>query len=219
MSLVRSANARLAFLRQCSQIDISFMKPVILDEETIKTPFLYSYLLLLSSIQMRRIMKSPITPVLFRHMHDSLNRSLATVQAIIRVSEPTELFGKPSVIAGVHQDLIRLSLDIVNEVQYEQSSLSALSDFDPKQDIYQSGADVYMNRIGSSLIHARVLFAEYAEFAALALPSTGPEVEVYELPGVMVTMKSIRTIVSMFDENLVVMDVLNEITNGWPYQE
>lgn len=66
---------------------------------------------------MRRIMKDPITPVLFRHMHDSINRSLATVQAIIRVSEPAELFREPSVIARLQQDLIRLCKLCVTDME------------------------------------------------------------------------------------------------------
>jgi len=220
MSLVRSAKARLKFMQSSAKLELS-VNPIIFDEDLIKTPFLHWYLLLLSTIQMRRFMKVPTVPELFRLMNAAVQRSFDTIQA--RRFQPTEMFTTLSVATQLQQELISLSFHIVHEAECLKGHLSELQNVDPKQSTFDSGAHVHLDLIGAGLYSIQGYIEQYTENAAIALHLTGPEVNVHELPGVMDTLKRIPAVVESFEHDdafhrTVIMDVLDEIMNDWPTQ-
>ncbi|KAJ3784979.1 hypothetical protein GGU10DRAFT_399721 [Lentinula aff. detonsa] len=221
-SLVQSANTRLAFLQQSGRRDIYSLKPIIFDEGTFKTPFLQSYILLLTIVQMRKIMKVPSTPALFRHMHISIYRSFATLQVITMSFGPRECYRNLVASGHMQRELLNISLEIVNELDDLQQELSDLQGFNPEDDIHRNGANEVIDRIGVALRSVQGNTETFEEIAAIASRLTGPEVKVHELPGVMNTMKRIRTIMHRFKNvvlDAVILKILNEITDGWPMQE
>lgn len=155
---MQSANTRLNFLRHSARRDIV----IIFDEEKFKTPFLQSYLLLLSIVQMRKIMKVPSTPTLFRYMHTTIFRSVDTLQRIITLSKPPELYLNLAGSSHMQADLIYIckcanlvrhwfgidlgypwslsASELVHEVDDLQENLTALQKFTPDHD----EADTYM---------------------------------------------------------------------------
>ncbi|KAJ4481192.1 hypothetical protein J3R30DRAFT_3700796 [Lentinula aciculospora] len=210
---------RLALLRQSARRDVYDFKPIILDEETFKTQFLQSYLLLLSIVQMRKIMKVPSTPALFRHMHKTIYRSVVTLQVIAMLSKPPEFYLNLAASSHMQKELISTSFILVNDLNDLEEDLKSLQDFDPEVDIHENGAHKYLDRIGFILYSIQDVIEKYEETAATASYLTGPEVKVYELPGVMDTMKRIRAIITPFKNVGLDVVILDEITNDWPMQE
>ncbi|KIK65066.1 hypothetical protein GYMLUDRAFT_39467 [Collybiopsis luxurians FD-317 M1] len=219
-SLIRSANARLAFVRQSASVDS--MQPIILDEELIKTAFLHSYLMLLFTIHMRKSMRTPMPSALFRHMHPSVLRSAVMVQVISAASGPTELFINLSTISHQQTELINDSLNLVEEIELLKENVEALGSFDPKADITEKGALTAIQDIRHNLAVFKELVRMYNESVSLAVHFTGAEVMPYELPGVMEAMDEAKRIVSPFKSDLAFKDdvirTLNEITRDWPAQ-
>ncbi|GAW00736.1 hypothetical protein LENED_002283 [Lentinula edodes] len=209
---VQSANTRLNFLRHSARRDIV----IIFDEERFKTPFLQSYLLLLSIVQMRKIMKVPSTPTLFRYMHTTISRSVDTLQRIIMLSKPPELYLNLAASSHMQADLIYISSELVNEVDDLQENLTALQEFTPDHD----KADTYMARIRLNMYSVDDFVRKYEVVAVLASRLTGPEVKVYELPGVLSAMKRIRATISPFERDIQnTLEIFEEFTDGWTMQE
>ncbi|KAJ3932564.1 MAG: hypothetical protein NXY57DRAFT_100720 [Lentinula lateritia] len=187
---VQSANTRLNFLRHSARRDIV----IIFDEEKFKTPFLQSYLLLLSIVQMRKIMKVPSTPTLFRYMHTTIFRSVDTLQRIITLSKPPELYLNLAGSSHMQADLIYISSELVHEVDDLQENLTALQKFTPDHD----EADTYMARIRLNMHSVDDFVRKYEVVAALASRLTGPEVKVYEVHDPYVCVSTFWSLTYLF---------------------
>ncbi|KAF5392126.1 hypothetical protein D9757_003195 [Collybiopsis confluens] len=222
-SLIPSANARLAFLRQSANVDSCSLRPIILDEEMIKTAFLHAYLMLLFSIHMHHAMKEPMPSALFRHMHPSVLRSAVTIQGISNAAEPKELFANLQTMSRQLLELIHLSLVLLDESDVLNANLDALDKFDSEANIYSSGAIQTIQEVHADISVIQKFMHRYNETAALASRFTGPQVKPHELPGVVKAVSTVRTKISPFKYEAALKDdliqTLDDLTHDWPAQD